>query len=281
MVGAQVSNVEYARGMARACAGALIFGFPIMMTMEMWWLGFYADPLRLALFLALGLPTLVGLSYYAGFRDTFCWQDDVLDALSAYAVGFVMSAALLALFAVIKPEMATREWVGMTAIQALPAAIGALLARSQMNGANPGDEDGDAEGSERRRSGYVSQLFLMAVGALFLAFSVAPTEEMILIGYQMSNWHAIALIVASLCLLHAFVYTLGFRGQEEGHVSGSGLRTFLHFTVAGYAIALLLSLYILWTFGRTDGVHPSELVKIVIVLGFPASLGAAAARLLV
>lgn len=271
------SNSDYARGMARAFAGALIFAFPILMTMEMWWLGFYSAPLRLALFLALGLPTLVGLSYFAGFRDTISWQDDVVDALAAYAIGFAMSAALLTLFAVIRPHMSVREWIGTVAIQALPAAVGALLARRQLGS----DEPDQSDETSTRRNGYVSQLFLMGIGALFLAFSVAPTEEMILIGYQMSNWHAVALIITSLALLHAFVYSVGFHGQEKGHSSGSSLRTFLHFTLAGYAIGLFLSLYMLWTFGRTEGVHASELVKIVVVLGFPSSLGAAAARLLV
>ena len=121
----------------------------------------------------------------------------------------------------------------------------------------------------------------MMIGAVFVAFNVAPTEEMILIAYQMTPWHGIALVVVSVGLLHAFVYSVGFAGQEEGHGSGSGFRTFIHFTLAGYAIALLLSLYILWTFGRTDGIGPGEVLNIVIVLGFPASLGAAAARLLV
>lgn len=273
------SNAAYAKGMARAFAGALIFSFPLLMTMEMWWLGFYADPLRLALFLGLGLPALYGLSYYAGFRDTFTWQDDVLDALAAYAVGFAASAILLAIFAVIEPGLSSRELIGMVAIQALPAAVGALLARSQLRG---GDDDGEVgDQPSARRSGYVSQLFLMVIGALFVAFNVAPTEEMILIAYQMSAWHTVVLVLASLGLLHAFVYNVGFAGQEEGHGSGSALRTFAHFTLAGYAIALLLSLYILWTFGRSDGVHSSELIKIVVVLAFPASLGAAAARLLV
>jgi uncharacterized membrane protein len=56
---------------------------------------------------------------------------------------------------------------------------------------------------------------------------------------------------------------------------------FLRFTVVGYALALLVSAYVLWTFGRYDsgafGVHVME----AIVLGFPAALGAAAARLII
>jgi Putative integral membrane protein (DUF2391) len=53
------------------------------MTMEMWWLGFYMDGMRLGLFLLLALPMLVGLSYYTGFEDTFRWRDDLMEARSA------------------------------------------------------------------------------------------------------------------------------------------------------------------------------------------------------
>ena len=126
------TSSEYAKGLARGFTGALIFAFPLLMTMEMWQLGFYADPLKLALFLALGLPLLFGLSYYAGFRETDCWQDDLIDALAAYALGFVASAVLLAMFAVLGPGMSMSELVGKVAVQALPAAIGAMLARRRI-----------------------------------------------------------------------------------------------------------------------------------------------------
>ncbi len=61
---------RFALGLVRAFGGAILFSFPMLMTMEMWWLGFYMDPLRLALFILLAIPLLVGLSYYAGFEPT-------------------------------------------------------------------------------------------------------------------------------------------------------------------------------------------------------------------
>lgn len=70
-------------------------------------------------------------------------------------------------------------------------------------------------------------------------------------------------------------------GQESRPEGGTFLSTFFHFTVAGYGIALLVSLYVLWTFGRTEDVAPAEIANMVVVLGFPASLGAATARLVI
>jgi uncharacterized membrane protein len=84
-----------------------------------------------------------------------------------------------------------------------------------------------------------------------------------------------------MAMLHAFVYAVGFAGQEEPPGYAGFVLTFLHFTIAGYGIALLVSLYVLWTFERTVDVTPSEVAMMMVVLGFPASLGAATARLVV
>ena len=45
-------------------------------------------------------------------------------------------------------------------------------------------------------------------------------------------------------------------------------------------LALAISLYALWTFGRTDGLAAAPMLMATVVLAFPASIGAAAARLI-
>ncbi len=279
---ARISNRDYAVVLGRAFGGALIFSMPMLMTMEMWWLGFSADRLRLALFLLAVFPLLVGLSYFAGLRETERWTDAVQDALTAYAVGFLSSALFLWLFGVLAPEQTLAEMLGKVALQAVPASIGAVLSRTQLNlDGGPGDtRPGSAGPRTPRGDPYAIELFFMTVGALFVAFNVAPTEEMLLIAFQMSSLQALALALVSLLLMHAFVYTLDFAGQESPpeHASLAGI--FFRFTVVGYAIALLVSLYVLWTFGRTDGLGPAEVMQTTVVLGFASAIGAATARLI-
>lgn len=276
MTSARLDNRHYARGLGRAFGGALFFAFPLLMTMEMWSLGFTIQPLRLAVFLGLSLPLLFGLSYYAGFRKTYGPLDDALDALAALAVGFVTAGMLLLLFGVLKPGDTADEVLGKLSVQAVPAAIGALLARSQFAGGI--DEEAGADREENNRDTYGSELFLMAIGALFIAFNVAPTEEMILIAYKMTPWHALALMVLSIGLLHVIVYSLGFAGQ---HPNERPWLAFAHFTLPGYAIALLVGLYAQWTFGHLDGQSSGQFAMTTAVLAFPGALGAGAARLLV
>lgn len=273
--GTDNANLYYLQGLARGLAGGMLFALPLLMTMEMWWLGgFTMERSRLLIFLALSLPMLLGLSYHAGFEPTFDLVDEVLDALAAFAIGVLLSAGLLLLFGVLKPGASPGEMVGKIALCAVPAAMGALLAGKQFSAKGVEDQ-------ERGRHSFPRALFLMAVGAVFLAFNVAPTEEMALISHLMGPAHTLALAVLSLLALHALVYALGFPGQDVRREAGGGWRTFLIYSAPGYALALVISFYCLWTFGRLDGVALQAQVNMAVVLGFPAALGAATARLVV
>ena len=144
---------------------------------------------------------------------------------------------------------------------------------------------GRALGGNATSLGWITNAFmlgfgscLMAAGALFFALNVAPTEEMILIAYKATPAHILALIAVSILLLHLIVFKAGFAGQEE---ADHPMKAFLHFTLPGYAIALAVSLFTLFLFGRTDGHAVAGVVQTMVVLGFPAAIGAAAARLLV
>lgn len=265
--------IRFWRSYARAHAGALLFAFPLLMTMEMWWLGMYLDRSRLALFVALLLPVLVGLSRFSGFKPTRGWYDDAIDAFVAFGAGVTTTIVFLVVFGILQPGMLWSEIFGKIAVLTVPASIGAILASKQLGR----DESRD----EKRRAGYAGELFIMGAGALFVSFNVAPTEEMLLIAFRMTPWHAVALVLFSVAILHALVYALGFAGghPQPGEANRRGLTLF--FSLVGYVLALLVSAYVLWTFGRFDGVAWPRIVMITAVLGFPAAFGAGLARLVI
>lgn len=264
-------ETAYARDLGRAFGGALLFSLPLLMTMEMWWFGFSLEPLRLAVFVLSGLPLLIGLAFYAGFSRHRGLRHAVLDAFAALAVGIVSATVLLSLLGVIEADAPPRQSVGQIMLQAVPGAMGALLARRQFGSGGRGEGEED-------KAAYPGELFLMVAGALFLALNIAPTEETLLIAYRMGPWLTVGLMAVSLMVMHAVVYLTGFAGQEE---QGHPVTAFFHFTLAGYGLVLVVSLYLLWMFGRTDGHGLSEIVHAAVVLAFPGALGAAAARLLV
>jgi putative integral membrane protein (TIGR02587 family) len=262
---------SFAADLAHDFGGAILFSFPLLMTMEMWWLGFYMDRLRLALFLALAFVLVAGLSYFEGGEETF--RIEMLDALVACAAGYTVAAVMLLLFGIINSGMSADEVVGKISLHAVPGSIGAILARRLL-------EVEETKKEKRRREGYGAKIFLMGVGAIFLAFQLAPTEEMVLIGHRMTGWHAAALAVVSLCVMQSFICATE-RGRRARVFSADFFwGVFLRFTVVGYALALLISLYVLWSFGRLDGAASAEIVMATLVLGFPAALGASAARLI-
>jgi putative integral membrane protein (TIGR02587 family) len=257
----------------RALAGALIFAYPLLMTMEMWWLGMYLDRARLALFISVFVPILILLSRYSGFRKTFSWFEDIVDAFVALTAGLLIAAIFLYIFGILDADMSQNEIIGKLAILTVPGSLGAIIASK-----NLGSKDRNPE--DEIHSSYQGELFIMVAGAIFLAFNVAPTEEVTLIAFKMNFGDSVILMLLSLLIMYALVYSLDFRGQ---HPAGDRymLILSLNFTVTGYALALLVSAYVLWTFGRFDDMGLDQIITTTVVLGFPAGLGASTARLII
>src|SRR3546814_18069454 len=112
----------------------------------------------------------------------------------------------------------------------------------------------------------------MGVGALFLALNVAPTEEVVLLAVRMDAWDQLGLVAVSLATMHAFVYALGFAGTEVPMEGEHPVSTFMRFTLVGYILVLAMSLSILWTFGRLDGLSPQAVSAAVVVLSVRKSV---------
>lgn len=274
-------------GIGRGAAGALLFGLPMLMTMELWQLGFYMQRERLLVLVLVNIPLLIALAHSVGFEKTYTLAQATRDALIAYGLGILMSALILTLFGDLKPSMPMSELTGKIAIQAVAASIGALLGRSQLAGQSSSDEEkednrGDGEGAvdDEISGSYGHELFLMSVGALFLNLNVAPTEEVILISYKMTAWHALFTIVASIAIMHAFVYAVSFKGSHELPANTPWWHVLVRFTLPGYVVAMAVSVFVLWLFGRLDDQAFSQMLMSSVVLSFPGAIGAAAARLI-
>lgn len=268
--GVTPTTTDLITGLGRAFAGALLFALPMLMTMELWDLGHVMPPLRLALLCALTLPLLVKLSRLGGLRPTASILDDVADALVAVAVAALAALVILFVFGMIDASSSWREIAGKVAIQTVPGGIGAMLARNQLGEAQDQVEEAEAT--------YLGELFLMAVGALFLSLNIAPTDEVFVIAYAMDPWRQLALLGLSVAMLHGFVFSFGFRGGEGGRAHEGFWSLLVRFSFPGYMLAVAVSLYVLWSFGRLEGQAMQEALGAVIVLSFPGALGAAAAR---
>lgn len=266
---------EAARGYARGALGAILVSIPLLATMEMWWLGFTMPPWKMLLFLIVNFGVLIVLEYYSGMREDSSFMEEVIDALGAYGIGFVVGAAVLYLFDNLGPGMSTRELVGKITLQSIPLSVGASIAMSQLGGR------GDEKEERKRQAGMVGSVGISLAGAFYFGFNIAPTAEPMLLGLSITPWHGIGLIVASLVVSHAIVYSLGFAGARELPEGSTWWRAVLTYGTATVAISMLVAAYLLWTFGRIGpdtAIVPT--VSMVVVLGFVNSFGAAAAKLI-
>lgn len=263
---------ELAKDLGRAFAGALLVAVPVLMTMEMWRVGVTAPRPRVLLLVVVAMALVVGLAHHLGFLqgERVGAAGALLEGATAFLVGSAAAAVVLLLVSVIQPLQSWREAVYVVAVGTLPAAIGASFARSQLG-----------EGSQRggQRQSYHQELLIMTAGAVVLVPSIAPTEEVVLLAAKMSTLDALGLALFTLVVMHGFVYAVEFKGRPSSP-GGFGW-PLLGFTVVGYVLALAVSAYLLWTFGRYTGTGLQASVAEMIVLGLPAGIGAAAARLIV
>ena len=265
---------EFWKGAARAVGGAVLFSLPLLMTMEMWWLAFYMSRLRFALLVFFGFLLMVGLARAVGFKTQKTeWHEAVIDAGVAYLIGAVVGGIVLFAFGVLNPSAPWREMVPAIGLQAIPAGMGAAFARAQVGGDRTNDDKEDAQGFGGSFLHSVSMTF---AGAVLFSLNLAPTEEMILIWFKSSPTRGVLLILLTLALVQGLVHALKRRETDRG--APPLFQDFLSYTLGVYLIAVAVSFYVLWTFGRFEGEALHMVVGHTIVLGFPAAIGGAAAR---
>lgn len=260
-------------GIGRAIGGAIIFSLPMMMTMEMWWLGFYVSPIRLISLIALSLPLFYGISTMVGFRESKTFFDNFIDVLVAYVLTFAATGLVLIIFGVITFDIHPENVYTMLLLQAVPGSLGALLAR---NVVGQSSTKSDKEGRN-----YKDDLIILATGSLFLAFNLAPTEEMVLVSYMMTTWHTLALLILTLFIMHAFAIASSNTAIPDLKRWPSHRQIFIRITSIGYMIAFSISIFMLWVFESADEHNFHNMIKTAVVLGFPAGVGAAASRLII
>lgn len=91
----------------------------------------------------------------------------------------------------------------------------------------------------------------------------------------------LALLVGmSLLLPYLIVFEAEFGGRHIRRAHAGATQHPSTETLLAYLVAFALAAGMLWTFGRIDGINGPALAS-VVVLAFPASLGAALGRMLV
>ncbi|MGH9371847.1 MAG: TIGR02587 family membrane protein [Vicinamibacterales bacterium] len=266
---------EYGRGVI----GGLIFSLPLIYTMEVWWAGFTSSPVRLLIGLAGTFVILLGYNAVAGLHHDYEPIEVVIDSVEELGLGLVLSFCMLALLARIDPATPAIEVIGKVVVEGMLVAIGVSVGTAQLGGSEQMGLDGRKSGPDARRHPIGNVVVLSSCGAVLLAANVAPTDEIVLLGTQLSPVRLLLTMVASLVIAAVTLFFSEFHGSHHLRRDLVPRRVVVECVVA-YSVAFLVSAVVLWFFGRFDGAALPVIVGETVALAFPATLGASAGRLL-
>jgi putative integral membrane protein (TIGR02587 family) len=192
----------------------------------------------------------------------------VADFIELLVQSFVTAYAVLLLFGIIDlgdpPFVVAR--LGLLFV--VPLGFGAALANALLKAT---DEEQGRDKSLYRHLG------VFAIGAVFVSMTMAPTDEMPLMAAY-ASWTRLGLIlVLSVLLAYVVLFELVFRGHQTRTADSTAVDQWGHAFVT-YAVGAVVAAGLLAAFGQFKGAPIVVWVQMVIVLGFPASLGASGSR---
>lgn len=273
--------VSEAGNLVRGLAGGMLFGIPLLYTVEVWDWGASATPARMAIGLAVTLVAVVLLVGGSGFhRSVQMGVSRILgEAIEAVAVGVLAVAVTLVLLSEITTQTPLSDVVGKVVFEATPFALGAAVACHLLSRA-PDEPDRTTTTGRGRLHGTIVDLSAALVGAIFVAVNIAPTQEIPRLAASSPPGKLLALMAFSLLLSYAIVFQAGFRNEAQRRQQRGVLQHPFTETVASYAVALLASAAMLLFFGSLQaGDSWSLVLDHVVLLGLPAAVGGAAGRL--
>ncbi|HLW19076.1 MAG TPA: TIGR02587 family membrane protein [Cyclobacteriaceae bacterium] len=281
------SIAEYAQGIV----GGLLFSFPLLFTMEVWYAGFLAQPFQLLIMVVATFLLLLGYNRYAGMHAGTSWKDVVIDSFEEMGIGLVMSFLILLMLNRIQlMDNSLDEIMGKVITEAMFVSIGVSVGTAQLgNSAKEEDELAEEEDQqhttavkrgEKRRSTKFALVVLALCGSVIVGGSVAPTEEVLLLAAEAKPIHILFIALVSILLSTVVCYFSDFKGTDKPNGEPK-LYDIVFETCLSYSTALIASAFILWYFVGFGGNGLWIITSQCIVLGLLASLGASAGRLLI
>ncbi len=273
----------------RGTAGAFLFGAPFLYTMEVWWKGNFTTPPRMALLLALAYGALILLDLQGGFRakQSRTWLRVFTDSLEALAIALLTATISLVLIGVVTLDTGLETTMGRIITEALPFSIGVgianhvLLNREQGNAAPASEADPSAhQWHDHAWRGTLADAGATALGAVIIASSIAPTDEIPMIASSLGSAWLLLIIGWSLVISYIIVFEANFGAQQVRRSHPGFFQSPISETLASYLVSLTVSLLMLWLFQLLRVGDPlSQWISYTIVLGLPATIGGAAGRL--
>lgn len=296
--------IEELRAILRGAAGSFLFGIPLLYTVEVWAIGSSTNAVRLLGVQAATFVVVLLLTQIEGFRRSLTIRpiETVLESIEALGIGIVCAAISLLLLRRITLETPLSEALGKLIFEGVPFSLGVTLARSTLerrrsiqrrtlsrplthSNAEPSLLPAAALSLRNSLGSALSETLAdidaTLIGAIVIAFSIAPTEEIPIIASALPPLWLLLIMAASLLISYIIVFASGFTDRHE-RAQRQLLLSPVAETLVAYIVVLIASALMLVFFQQLGSDDPwPEWLGDIIVLGLPASVGGAAGRILV
>lgn len=269
----------------RGASGGFLFGIPLLYTMEVWWIGSFAHPIRLIMAMILTFAIVFMLNRTDGFRKSNNTRisDAIIDSFEAMAIGIICCGLILVILQEITLQTALHETLGKLIYESTPFTLGVALA-NQFLGGDSQQNDSSSSSQETSDQGRLNATFAdigaTLIGAMVIASNIAPTDEVPMLVAAVSGLWLLAVMLVSLLISYAIVFQAGFAKQSQRHQQRGIFQRPISETLMSYLVSLFAAAIMLIFFSQLHLDDPWQMwLSYTIILGLPATIGGAAGRL--
>ena len=279
------------REIVSGASGGFLFGIPLLYTMEVWFIGSYVKPAILLTILAVTFIIVLLINRIEGFRpqESETILGAIAETIETLAIGIVCATLMLIILQRIDLQTSLTEALGKIIFEGVPFSLGVAFSRSLLSGDAEVDLDerNSSQGQSEQNKSIVwkntlEDLLATLIGALFIAFSIAPTDEITALAASASPFWLLLIMAVSLLISYGIVFASEITNYEQRLKQPGIFQSPSSETIMSYLVSLLIGMLMLWFFQKLTISDPwSVWLRYSIILGLPASIGGAAGRLAV
>ena len=209
-----------------------------------------------------------------------------MDSVEALSIGIVCTGITLVVLQEITPQTSLQEALGKLIYEGMPFALGVALANQFLSG--DGRETQPDQGASQKQSkngelnDTLSDIGATMIGAIIIAFNIAPTDEIPMLASAASGLWLLAVMALSIVISYMIVFAAGLTNQQKRSQQQGIFQRPLSETIAAYLVSLFAAMLMLGFFQKLRFDDPWQLwLSYTILLGLPAAVGGAAGRLAV
>jgi putative integral membrane protein (TIGR02587 family) len=271
-------------------SGGFLFGIPLLYTMEVWFIGSDIEPPILLSSLAVTFTIVLLLNQIEGFRpqENVTILENIAETIETLAIGMTCAALMLIVLQEINGQTSLSEALGKIVFEGIPFSVGVAFSRSLLSKGAETDSDNNNQSVQSSKQqaivwkDTVADLIAATIGSLFVAFSIAPTDEIDMLAASASSGWLLIMMLTSLLISYSIVFASKITNYQNRLQQSGIFQSPKSETIISYLVSLLTGILIMWFFHKLTFSDPWFMwLRHGIVLGLPACIGGAAGRLAV